>query len=295
MSSPSQIQLIIRFALSVPDLPLTISSPSKTTPLHLLHQNIRPHLPPQYRSCPIRLISSGALLPPSTPLSTSLRLPSNPPSSLKGKAPEPPPPPATYIHCSVSTAQTLSPSALATEAQQGRSPNEEDAEPPSPSPSSPSTGQTTSHGNHTPQQQQQQQQPQGFDRLLTASFTPAEIASLRSQFTARIAHAHTPDTMPSPTSLRRLEERWLDSSHSPASNPSGSGIGRAGDEDEEEDTERGALEDMLWGNLTGFFWPVGAAVWLCREEGVWSRRRQVAVVTGVLVNLAFGVMRVQWG
>lgn len=67
------------------------------------------------------------------------------------------------------------------------------------------------------------------------------------------------------------------------------------EEDDNDDDGRGALEDMLWGNLMGFFWPVGAAVWLTREEGVWSKRRQVAVVTGVLVNLAFGVMRVGGG
>ena len=91
--------------------------------------------------------------------------------------------------------------------------------------------------------------------------------------------------------MRRLEERWLDSSSGP---PSGNTItAEGGTEDDEE--AGGALEDMLWGNLMGFFWPVGAAVWLCREEGVWSKRRQVAVVTGLLVNLAFGLMRMGGG
>lgn len=52
---------------------------------------------------------------------------------------------------------------------------------------------------------------------------------------------------------------------------------------------------MLWGSVTGFFWPVGAAMWLVREEGVWSKRRQMAAVTGVLVNLAVGVMRMGSG
>lgn len=99
--------------------------------------------------------------------------------------------------------------------------------------------------------------------------------------------------------MRRLEERWLDNSASPARGPGGGGAG-AGEmdndgDDEGDDDGRGALEDMLWGNLLGFFWPVGAAVWLMREEGVWSKRRQLAVVTGVLVNLAFGAMRVGGG
>ena len=57
------------------------------------------------------------------------------------------------------------------------------------------------------------------------------------------------------------------------------------------DAEDGALDDMLWGNVLGFFWPMGAVCWLMREEGVWTRRRQIAVVTGVLVNIAFSVLR----
>ena len=91
--------------------------------------------------------------------------------------------------------------------------------------------------------------------------------------------------MPSGADLRLLEERWLDTN-----NPGASGVGPdeghgslAGGE--------GGLEDMLWGNVMGFFWALGAIVWLVREEGVWSKRRQIGVLTGVLVNLAFCVLR----
>ncbi|KAL8727684.1 MAG: hypothetical protein Q9181_005624 [Wetmoreana brouardii] len=101
--------------------------------------------------------------------------------------------------------------------------------------------------------------------------------------------------MPSPASMRRLEERWLDNSGPNAGVANTAADGADGGSLEDDDDGRGALEDMLWGNLMGFFWPVGAAVWLCREEGVWSKRRQVAVVTGVLVNLAFGLMRMGGG
>ena len=69
----------------------------------------------------------------------------------------------------------------------------------------------------------------------------------------------------------------------------GGGGGGGGSEDE---GGGGGLEDMLWGNVMGFFWAVGAIVWLVREEGVWSKRRQIGVVTGVLVNIAFCVLRV---
>ncbi|KAL8852158.1 MAG: hypothetical protein Q9221_002981 [Calogaya cf. arnoldii] len=256
------IPLIIRFALSIPDLPLTITSPTTTTPLNLLHNHIRPYLPLPYRTSPIRLIASGALLPPSNPLSTSLRLP---PPSKKGKEKEEP----IYIHCSINVTETLSPSTLAAEANSFIPPASE-SEPQHAVPNS-------------------NTEPQGFDRLLTAGLSHAEITSLRSQFLALTAHNHTPDTMPSPSQMRRLEERWLDSSSSP--NP----VTGAMNEDEDDDDGRGALEDMLWGTVMGFFWPVGAAMWLVREEGVWSKRRQMAAVTGALVNLAIGVMRMGSG
>ena len=53
----------------------------------------------------------------------------------------------------------------------------------------------------------------------------------------------------------------------------------------------GALDDMLWGSVMGFFWPVGCALWLLREEGVWSWRKGLAVFVGVVVNLGFGAVR----
>ncbi|KAL8642998.1 MAG: hypothetical protein Q9228_000397 [Teloschistes exilis] len=315
MSSPPStyppLTLIIRFpeGLAVPDLPLTVLSPESTTPLHLLHNDIRPHLPSAYSSCPIRLISSGAPLPPSTPLSKSLRLHSAPPRSkpdIKGKGKERETSPSrlpssvnpVHIHCAIATFQILSPTALALEAEAATAiPT-----------TSPQTSPTSSPHRQQRQNQwpsQQQQEPQGFDRLLSAGLTPSEISALRSQFLAQTAHTHTPDTMPSPQQMRRLEERWLDSSGPATARLSSAGAGADGDDDgangtgagmvDDDDDGGGALSDMLWGNLTGFFWPVGAALWLCREEGVWSRRRQVAVITGVLVNLSFGLMRVGGG
>lgn len=90
--------------------------------------------------------------------------------------------------------------------------------------------------------------------------------------------------MPSPSEMRLLEERWLD-----AGTPlNGSMVGAGAADDE----AGGGLEDMLWGNVMGFFWAIGAIVWLVREEGVWSKRRQIGVVTGVLVNIAFCVLRI---
>jgi hypothetical protein len=92
--------------------------------------------------------------------------------------------------------------------------------------------------------------------------------------------------MPTGAELLALEERWLDNG-SDATGGSATGDGGGfGAED------AGGLEDMLYGNLIGFFWPIGAMCWLMREEGVWSRRRQIAVLSGFLVNLTFGFARV---
>ena len=106
--------------------------------------------------------------------------------------------------------------------------------------------------------------------------------------------------MPTASELRLLEERWLDNSSGGGEGGGGGGganvLGGEGGGVAggfaADDTEVGGLEDMLWGNVMGFFWAVGAIVWLVREEGVWSKRRQIGVVTGVLVNLAFCFLRV---
>lgn len=85
--------------------------------------------------------------------------------------------------------------------------------------------------------------------------------------------------MPSSAEMRVLEERWLDAG---STLNGGNGNAGTGGDDEGE----GELGDILWGNLIGFFWAVGAVLWLVREEGVWSKRRQIGVVTGVLANIA---------
>jgi len=288
MASP--LSLIIRFSLPIPDLPITIASPSTTTPQALAHLYIRPHLPSTYANCPLRLISSGALLPPKTPLSISLRVPKAslppPPKATNNAAPDPkgkgkakdegtplPNKPPIYIHCALTTTTTLTPSDLAAEASAASPPS-----PPSPSNAAPPPH-SLARVNSA---------PQGFDRLASAGLSATEIAAPRSQFVAIQAHTHTPDTMPSASELRVLEERWLDSGAYDAGGMDGGGGGEGGWEDE---GGGGGLEDMLWGSVVGFFWAVGSLGWLVREEGVWTRRRKVAVVTGVVVNLLVGLLR----
>ncbi|KAK2875090.1 hypothetical protein FQN49_001786 [Arthroderma sp. PD_2] len=237
-------------------------------------------------------------------------------SSGKGKAPaRDQAEPRIYIHCSVGDI-TLTPAELDAEARAARSIQDASisgsaglngSAGPSSLPHRAGGGDTSTlnagagtagDSNTTPTPA-----PQGFDRLLSAGFTPAEVSSLRSQFLALLSLSHTPDTLPSGTELRRLEDRWMDE----GSSDSGIG-GIAGNSDESNlfgdintDNNGGggpfgsgtsrALDDMLWGSVMGFFWPVGCALWLLREEGVWSWRKGLAVFVGVVVNFGFGTVR----
>lgn len=112
--------------------------------------------------------------------------------------------------------------------------------------------------------------PQGFDRLLTQGFSEREIAALRSQF-----NRLNPDL--SPEDMRVLEDRWIDES-------AGQGQETLGG------SAVGSYEDMFVGTVIGFFWPV--SIWLVREEGVFTQRRQYAVLAGVCVNIFFGLVRI---
>lgn len=290
MDSP--VDLVIRFTTSIPDLVLTVSSPRSTSALSL-KQQIRAELPSSAASSRLRLISSGKVLPDGTAIAKAINIPPPPPridtnapspkDKGKGKAllrasPPPQPNARVYIHCVIGDA--LTPSELVSEAAEAKAADEAlqmKSQPPQAvhvetGPSAHATAMAPA--------------PRGFDRLLTAGFTAAEVATLRTQFLAIQAHTHTPDTMPTGDELRALEDRWLDS-EAGANGATGVG-GVTGAEAGQEDT---GIEDMLWGNLMGFFWPIACMCWLMREEGVWSRRRQIAVLSGMLVNLTFGFLR----
>ena len=285
------LDTVVRFSTSNPDLILAIDSPSTTTSL-TLKQQIRSQLSAPANASRLRLIHAGKVLPDTASLSKSLNVTTPPPprqdngsksEKAKGKQPvrdagKPAVPAArVYIHCSIG--DVLPPSDLAAEAKAAEEADRallSKTRQPSLTTTSSNTQQDAS--TTTPA-------PRGFDRLLTAGFIPAEVAALRTQFLAIQAHTHTPDSMPSGPELLALEERWLDNTHNPGS-AGGEDTGGFGGED------AGGLEDMLYGNLIGFFWPIGAMFWLMREEGVWSRRKQIAVLSGFLVNLTFGFLRV---
>lgn len=311
------VYLIIRFSAPIPDLSLSVPLPM-LTPTLSLKQLIRSHLPPDHASARLRLIYAGKVLTDTAPLSTSLRLPPPPPPrdgvhdehglSGKGKGKQSIRNPPTveygttapheakkyYIHCSLG--DVLTPAELDSEAVLARNieislKSQYEASQGSTDHRRSSSGaqSNSSNANKRRGSSTTTPAPQGFDRLLASGFTAQEVASLRSHFQTNLSFTHTPDTMPSPAEMRVLEDRWLDST---ATDPSpaltgeadaGWGAGFA--------VEEGGLDDMLWGYMTGFFWPLGALIWGFREDGVWSRRRQLAVVMGVLINAIFGFMR----
>lgn len=323
------IYLIIRFTASVTDLPLSLTAPGTTATLSL-KQRIRRHLPPDHAASRLRLIYAGKVLADPEPLSRSLRLPPppRPPprddtynehglgSKSKGKQPLKETPAIEYgttttdipseakkyyIHCSLGDA--LSAAELSSEATLAHNTDislESQYESSSSHHQNNSSSSATdsADANHARRRSSTttaaQPQAQGFDRLLSSGFTPAEVAALRSHFQTNLSFTHTPDTMPSPQQMRVLEDQWLDSSaNDPSASLTGSADGATGDAGWGAGfaVEEGGLDDMLWGYMTGFFWPLGSLVWGFREEGVWTRRRQVAVIMGVLINGIFGFMR----
>lgn len=272
------IDLTIRFSASLPDLLLSIPV-SRHVTTSTLKVEIRKSLPTDLAQRRIRLIYAGKALSDYTLLDKVLKTPSRAASPQpttsqqdvpgKGKAAvrDPPTVSRVYIHCSIGDV-VLSPEELAAEqaliirssatsATSLRAGNENGGVPAASA-------------------------PRGFDRLLDAGFTASEVSSLRLQFLAIQAHTHTPDSMPSPNATRSLEDQWLDSSN----NLDTTAGGLADPED-----SAGALDDLLLGATCGFFWPIGCLLWAGREDGIWTRRRKMAVVMGVIMNVAIGILR----
>jgi len=293
MESQSQrvanpLHITVRFTNSIPDLPVDVAAPSKTTVISLKHL-IRAKLPPPDSLCRLRLIYSGKILPDTAIITSVLKVPPPPPRPApdpkgkgKNKAFEELPVTRVYVNCSIGdilTEEELSAEATAATTASKVSFSGSDT--------GVASGGGGSSGASLPQSTSSTTTaPRGFDRLLTTGFTPAEVGQLRLQFLSIQARIHTPDTMPSPTSLRRMEDAWIDDNGGAGTGDAGGIMGDGGE------VSGGALDDLLWGHLTAFFWPLGSLGWLIREEGVWSERRQYAVFTGFMLSLAFGMMHV---
>jgi len=289
MATP--VDLVIRFNTpEISDLTINIPSAQSTTPLGV-KQRIRKQLASSVASNRLRLISSGRFLPDTTALSKCISIPPAPPRTAstasdapykgKGKAPAlaqtpAPPIPKLIINCSIG--DVLGPSDLAQEAADALT---ADAALTSSTNAPTASSATTPTTSHAAAAAAAAAAPRGFDRLLTAGFSAPDIADLRANHRAVLANSHTPDTLPTGSALLALEDRWLDNAGDTATTTGGASA----------DDEAAGLDDMLVGNLVGFFWPV-ALLMFAQEANLWSRRRWIAVLSGVLVNLTFGFLRV---
>ncbi|KAF4976712.1 hypothetical protein FZEAL_6660 [Fusarium zealandicum] len=265
-SSPSRplplpLHLTIRFSASQPDLDLDIPSPQTTTILALKHL-LRTRLSSRSR---LRLIYQGRILPDASALSSVLKAPPPPPpprdDDPKGKAVEGAKLSRVYVNCSIG--DELTNLELELEEQEAAKPPE-DATPAGSKP-------TTST----------RPRPRGFDRLLQSGFSQSEISTLRTQFTSIHTARFTPDAMPSPDTLRNMEDAWIDNN--------AEGIPSESNPLEDEYTGMASvLEILIQAMVVGFFFPLGSLTWLMRAEGIWSKRWQIFVGFGVAFSLCIG-------
>lgn len=294
-SSAPPLSLTIRFSASVPDLDLDIPHPSQTTVISLKHL-IRSRLAEPNSQRRLRFIQGGKILPDTAALSSVLRAPPPPPpraydggagvSKGKGKGKgvaNRPPLQRIYVNCSIG--DSLTDAELKTEAEAASAPVSDT--PPSPLPSARSPA-----APGTPAPNASASTPRGFDRLLNAGFSAAEVNQLRLQFRSIHSSRFTPDTLPSPDSFRRMEDGWIDDNG--AAMPSagvGMGAGNSGGFDSDEAGLLGWLDAMIWGVAVGFMWPMGSFGWLAREHGIHSDRVKVMIGAGVFLSLLIGIVR----
>lgn len=277
-AAPLPYHLTIRFSNSLPDLDLDVPSPQTTTVVSLKNL-IRERISSRNR---LRFIYQGRLLSDSASLSSSIKPPPAPPASWpsnsgdswsnkskgKGKAVDAPVAPVRiYINCSIG--DELTPQELAQEQAAAANPPDESSSAASSHPNGNSSSWT-------------RPRPRGFDRLLQTGFTHSEIETLRTQFASIRTEGFAPDAMPSPDTLRSMEDAWIDSN---------AGEIPSADASAEDDFNgmSTVLDMMIRGMMVGFFFPLGSLAWLLRSD-VWSEKWQVFVGSGVALSLLVGMV-----
>ncbi|KAG0315568.1 hypothetical protein BGZ97_008104 [Linnemannia gamsii] len=130
-------------------------------------------------------------------------------------------------------------------------------------------------------------QATGFDRLREAGFSEDEIRSIRRQFHASrgtvtstvgengIAVGLDQDEDAS-ARARRIEEEWIDQ-HGAETLPEGL---------------EGSYGEMVWGLMLGFFMGLIVLFWF--KEATFSRRQQMGIIAGMMINVGFGVLHLYY-
>lgn len=259
--------LTIRFSSSIPDLDLDIPSPQDTTVLALKHL-LRTRLDTRNR---LRLIHQGRILPDASALGAVLKplapvsddADDGPAAASRAKGKRKAADARIYVNCAIG--DELSPDDLAREQAAAEQP-----------PAEPADGPAAKRTAWT------RPRPRGFDRLLQAGFNSSEISTLRTQFASIHTERFAPDAMPSPDSLRTLEDAWIDSN-------AGELPSAANPLEEDLSSMSTVLDILIRGMMIGFFFPLGSLTWLLRQ-GVWSEKWQIFVGSGVVLSLAVGVV-----
>lgn len=133
--------------------------------------------------------------------------------------------------------------------------------------------------------------PTGFDRLRESGFTEEDIRNIRTQF--HRLNGTSFEENPS-EEARNLEEQWMDNTGQTL--PDGSKycctlccvyrlivLYVA---------TQGTYKEMMWGLMLGFFLGIICLFWF--RESVFSRRHQMGIVAGILINISFGVLHVYY-
>ncbi|GAA6050073.1 hypothetical protein JCM3770_001356 [Rhodotorula araucariae] len=116
---------------------------------------------------------------------------------------------------------------------------------------------------------------QGFDRLRDAGFSDEEIENLRAEF--RETHTAPAEAGDDAEHQRALEEQWM-------SGMTGQDEAAGG-----ESAGSGNYYSLLKGISIGFFVPF-LPLFFFRTQ-LFTRRMQIAIVLGVIINLGFGFLR----
>jgi hypothetical protein len=133
--------------------------------------------------------------------------------------------------------------------------------------------------------------PTGFDRLRESGFTEEDIGNIRTQF-HRLHGTSFEGTNTEET--RTLEEQWMENTNDTL--PDGSKL--------YDDKAvivyntplsialQGTYGEMFLGLTLGFFMGILCLFWF--RESIFSRRHQMGIVAGILINVSFGILHVYY-
>ncbi|KAJ6782214.1 hypothetical protein PWT90_06720 [Aphanocladium album] len=271
--APPALLITVRFSSGLPDLDIDVPSPQSTTVLSFRH-DLRKRIASRSR---LRLIYQGRILTDASSLSNVLKpLPAAPPppppppadAKGKGKAVDKPRPIRVYLNCSIG--DELSTADLDAEEAEAAKPPEEGGANQAPGASA-----------------WKKPRPRGFDRLLQAGFTQSEISTLRTQFASIHTERFASDAMPSPDTMRSMEDAWIDGN-------AGELPSSASPLEDDITNMSTVLDVMIRAMMIGFFFPLGSMTWLLRQD-VWGEKWRIFVGSGVVLSLTVGIFMTMGG